>query len=500
MARLYARRPGGPGGRLLDAPRCATYGARQVLFPTVEYALFFLGAFAVSWALARRLVAHKAFLLFASYAFYGFWDWRFLPVLLGLSLLAALVAQALELETSPRLRTGVLACGVTASLVTLALFKYLGFGGSALLALAAWLGLELGPARLPEVALPVGISFFAFHAISLMADAYRRRITVRVKVLDALLYVAFFPQLVAGPILRAASFLPALATPRDPSRLELTAGLTRIAVGLIKKVFVAQVLASALVDPVFEAPAAHGAVAAWLAVYAYAVQIYCDFSGYSDIAIGSALLLGYRIPENFRAPYTADSPRDFWRRWHLSLSTWLRDYLFIPLGGSRGSAERTAAALAVTMLLGGLWHGAAWTFVAWGAFHGAGLVLHRAWEELPLARALATRRAWRIASVVLTFHFVCAGWVLFRAPSVAVATELFGVIARGAPGGVTVALAGLIALSLASQWIPEGRVEAWRAGLARLPPAVQGAAFAVLLVALDALGPRGVAPFIYFQF
>jgi D-alanyl-lipoteichoic acid acyltransferase DltB (MBOAT superfamily) len=471
-----------------------------VLFPTVEYALFFLGAFAASWALARRLALHKAFLLAASYAFYGFWDWRFLPVLLGLSLLAALVAQALELDVPARLRKGVLATGVTASLATLALFKYLGFGASALVALARALGLEPPAARLPEIALPVGISFFAFHAISLMVDAYRRRIPVAVKVLDALLYVAFFPQLVAGPILRAASFLPALAVERDPSRLELTRGLSRLAVGLVKKVFVAQVLASALVDPVFEAPAAHGALEALVAVYAYAVQIYCDFSGYSDMAIGSALLLGYAIPENFRAPYRADSPQDFWRRWHLSLSTWLRDYLFIPLGGSRGTPERTAVALAITMLLGGLWHGAAWTFVAWGAFHGAGLVVHRAWQQLPLAKALQASRAWSVVSVVVTFHFVCLGWVLFRAPSVGVATELLRVIASGAPGGVTAGLLLLVFVALATQWLPAHLGPAWTARLERVPVAVQGAAFAVLLLALDALGPRGVAPFIYFRF
>lgn len=487
-------------GRILDAPRGAIYGARQVLFPTVEYALFFLGAFAASWALARRLALHKAFLLVASYAFYGFWDWRFLPVLLGLSLLATFVAQALELEGSPRLRKLVLATGVTASLATLALFKYLGFGASALLALARTLGLEPSVSRLPEVALPVGISFFAFHAISLMVDAYRRRIPVRVEVLDALLYVAFFPQLVAGPILRAASFLPALAVERDPSRLELTRGLSRLAVGLVKKVFVAQLLASALVDPVFEAPSAHGALGALLAVYAYAVQIYCDFSGYSDMAIGSALLLGYAIPENFRAPYRADSPQDFWRRWHLSLSSWLRDYLFIPLGGSRGTPERTAVALAITMLLGGLWHGAAWTFVAWGAFHGAGLVAHRAWRQLPLVERLDRSRVWQVISVVLTFHFVCLGWVLFRAPSVGVATELFRVIGSGAPGGVAVALALLVFVSLASQWLPEGTGPSWTARLERVPVALQGAGFALLLVALDALGPRGIAPFIYFRF
>lgn len=471
-----------------------------MLFPTVDYALFFLVAFAASWALAKRLVAHKGFLLAASYVFYGAWDWRFLPLLLGLSLQAAWLAQALELDLAPRARRALLALGVTASLATLALFKYLAFGLGAVVAAAEALGLSLPTARVPEVALPVGISFFTFHAISLLVDAYRRRIPVPVRTLDALLYVAFFPQLVAGPILRAASFLPALATPRDPANVSLTDGLWRLAVGLVKKVFVAQVLATALVDPVFENPGAHGGLEVLLAVYAYAVQIYCDFSGYSDLAIGSALLLGYVIPENFRAPYVADSPREFWRRWHLSLSTWLRDYLFIPLGGSRGTAARTAAALFLTMLLGGLWHGAAWTFVVWGAFHGAWLVLHRIWSGTSLARALAGRLAWRVVATVGTFHLVCLGWVLFRAPTLAVAGDVLSTISQGTSGPVRLSLVVVVALSLASQWVPDAVESAWRARLARLPAPVQGAAFAGLVVLLDALGPRGVAPFIYFQF
>lgn len=471
-----------------------------VLFPTVEYALFFVGAFAGAWALARHHQSHQLFLLLASWAFYAYWDWRFLPVLVGLSLEAALVAQALEEATSERSRRFILTAGVSAVLLTLALFKYLGFGASVVLWALDSAGLHLGSPRLPEVALPVGISFFSFHAISLMVDAWRRRIPVKVRVVDALLYVAFFPQLVAGPILRAATFLPALAQPRDPTNIDLPLAMQRIGLGLFKKVVLAQLLASALVDPVFEAPGEHSSIEVLLGIYGYAAQIFCDFSGYTDLAIGSAALLGYPMPENFDAPYSAKSPQEFWRRWHISLSTWLRDYLFIPLGGSKGSAARTAAALGLTMVLGGLWHGAALTFVAWGAFHAVGLIVHRGWAALPAVKTLRENSAWGVLAQVLTFHFVCAGWVLFRSPSLGVAGEVFTALTRGARGPVPVWVAGLVLVALLSSLISADGLVAARARFSRWPLIAQGIAFALLVVALDALGPRGVAPFIYFQF
>lgn len=468
-----------------------------MLFPTVEYALFFLVAFVGAWALASRLRAHKTFLLLMSWGFYAWGDARFLPVLIGVSLEAALVAKALEPESSARLRRAVLALGVTAVLLTLALFKYLGFFAASAFTLLGALGLARAP-HLPELALPVGVSFFTFHAISLMVDAYRRRIPVRVELLDALLYVAFFPQLVAGPILRAASFLPALAVRRDPSRIDTALALQRLALGLFKKVVVAQVLATALVDAVFEAPAEHGSLEVLLAIYGYAAQLFCDFSGYTDLAIGSALLLGYVMPENFDAPYAAASPQDFWRRWHLSLSSWLRDYLFIPLGGSRHGPVRTTLALAATMVLGGLWHGAAWSFVAWGAFHAAGLIVHRAWAAWK--PGLRRSALWGVLATLLTFHFVCVGWVLFRAPSLSVAGELFAALVRGAPGAGAPWLPVVVAIGLGLSFVRGEAFTRARLGFARLPLVAQGAAFATVLVALDALGPRGIAPFIYFQF
>lgn len=488
------------GSRIVDLGRRAPNVAPAVLFPTVEYALFFVCAFIGAWALARRLHAHKVFLLVASWAFYSFWDWRYLPVLIGLSIAAALVAQALEAELPARARKVMLGVGVVAVLVTLALFKYLNFGASVVVTALTNLGLEVHAPRLPELALPVGISFFTFHAISLMVDAYRRRIPVKVELVDALLYVAFFPQLVAGPILRASTFLPALAQPRDPSRIDTPLALQRILFGLFKKVVLAQLLATVLVDRVFDAPAEHSRLEVWLAVYGYAAQIYCDFSGYTDMALGSAALLGYQLPENFDAPYAARSPQDFWRRWHLSLSSWLRDYLFIPLGGSKHGPVRTAVALAVTMLLGGLWHGAAWTFVAWGAFHGAGLVVHRAWAAWPAARRFRESGAWVAVAPILTFHFVCAGWVLFRAQSLSAAWELVAALGRSVRAPMPFWVAALVSASLLASLVSARELAAVAERFARWPRVAQGVAFAGLVVLLDALGPRGIAPFIYFQF
>ena len=473
-----------------------------MLFPTVDYAVFFLVVFAMAWSLRPYLVAHKALLVIASCGFYAYWDWRFVPLLVGIALVGFAVARGLQVlgPAKRRARGGLLAAGVGACLATLALFKYLGFAAASVLGLLALLGVNPGPARLPELALPVGVSFFVFHAISLMVDAWRGQIAVRVRAIDSLLYVAFFPQLVAGPILRAAAFLPQLAAPPARTTIDAARALELIAVGLVKKVLIAQLLATRLVDPVFESPADHSGLEVLLAVYGYAVQIYCDFSGYSDLAIGSALLLGYKIPVNFDAPYCATSPRDFWRRWHISLSTWLRDYLFIPLGGSRGGRLRTLANVGLTMLLGGLWHGAAWTFVAWGAFHAVGLIIHRGWAALPAVKTLRENRAWGVLAQVLTFHFVCAGWVLFRSPSLGVAGEVFTALTRGARGPVPVWVAGLVLVALLSSLISADGLVAARARFSRWPLIAQGIAFALLVVALDALGPRGVAPFIYFQF
>ncbi|MBK7865456.1 MAG: MBOAT family protein [Archangiaceae bacterium] len=474
-------------------------GSGSLLFPTPEYAAFFLVAFLGAWALVPRPLAHKAFLLLASWAFYAWWDWRFVPLLAGVSIFATLVAEALQRITDARARRALLALAVAVLLSTLVGFKYLTFAFSLVAEALERAGLQAN-LQAPEAPLPVGLSFFVFHAISLVVDAHRRAIPVRVRLLDGLLYVAFFPQLIAGPILRAAGFLVQLD--RGPERsIDASAAALLFIKGLVKKVVLANFLATQVVDPVYVSPESATALDALFAFYGYAAQIYCDFSGYTDMATASALLLGYRFPQNFDAPYRARSLSDFWRRWHISLSSWLRDYLFIPLGGSRGSSSRTAFNITVTMLLGGLWHGAGVTFLAWGALHAIGLVAERwltsrAWPALvrlrrsPLAPALAT---------VVVFHFVCIGWVLFRAPSFEAALGIFAALGRWGPPAHALALA-VIVLALAAQWAPARVETGLRRGWARLPLVAQGLALATAVMLIEVWGPSGVLPFIYFQF
>ena len=474
-----------------------------MLFPTVDYGIFFLATLAIAWALARQLRAHKLSLLCASYVFYAGWNWRYVPLLLGLSLFAAVIARTVQTLVASSRRDSVLAVGIVGALGTLVYFKYLAFLLATGTNLLVAMGIRLSP-RLPEIALPVGVSFFVFHAISLMVDAWRGKLTRKVTVLDALLYVAFFPQLVAGPILRADAFMPQLGKCRDPSSVDGSRAIWLIVLGLAKKVLIANTLSSAIVDRVFDAPSDFTGVEVLVGVYAYAAQIYCDFSGYTDMATGSALLLGYTFPDNFRSPYLATNVQEFWRRWHVSLSTWLRDYLYVPLGGSRVGERRTQANLMATMLLGGLWHGAAWNFVAWGALHGAALVAQRAWSRatVPWIVRLRTAPTWAIAGRVLTFHFVCFAWVFFRASSWGGIVDVLRSLGRawhlGPAVSWTVALC--LAAGLLGQAMPDHWELAVRARYARFPLAAQGLLFASAVIVIEVLGPAGIPPFIYFQF
>lgn len=475
-----------------------------MLFPTVEFAIFFIIVLALAWASVAYVRLHKLILLVASYFFYGFWDWRFLPLLFGISLFSWVTATGLSQAKKSCFRKTWLGVGIIGCVSTLVYYKYAVFFELAWINTLREFGVHLRPTLLP-MALPLGISFIVFHAISLLMDVYRGKLKTTGPLMDTLLYISFFPQLIAGPILRAASFLPQLQkSSPNPHAVKVSRGLLLIAIGLFKKVVIANALATGVVDDVFSMQEVVSSSKSLFAVYAYAAQIYCDFSGYTDIAIGCALLLGYRFPKNFDNPYIACSPQEFWHRWHISLSTWLRDYLFIPLGGSRHGLFRTCLNLLITMLLGGLWHGAAWTFVVWGAFHGLLLVTHRLWTQVGVIKNAVWRQGalWKWFSRIVLFHLICFGWVLFRAKDFDVVTGLLQQIFVGnwvwqdlAPHLV---LVFFVAMGL--QYLSVKQVARIERTFVRMPALLKGFLFASFILLIDLLGPTGVAPFIYFQF
>jgi D-alanyl-lipoteichoic acid acyltransferase DltB (MBOAT superfamily) len=470
-----------------------------MLFPTLEFLIFFLVVAALSAALERSFVSRKLMLTVASFFFYAQWNWRFC-FLLGFSISVSYCAGlAIARSPEPGARRRIAAASVTIHLLLLGAFKYLDFlvltANQGLFALG--FGVELPFAGL---ILPVGISFFTFHGISYVVDVYRRDVAVCRRLVDMALYMSFFPQLVAGPIVRAAYFLPQLTAP-STERPPITAALLMILSGLFKKLVMASYLAGLLVDPVFAAPTSYGGPDLLLAAYGYAIQIYCDFSGYTDMAIGIAALLGFRFPVNFDQPYRAHTLQDFWRRWHISLSNWLRDYLYKPLGGSRGGAVKTYRNLIATMLLGGLWHGAAAKFLMWGGLHGAGLALERL--AAPWTDRLRMGLAGKIAATALTFHFVCLCWIFFRADDIDTAWLYIGGVAAGWGGGILQAdplSVGLIGLGLVIQFLPPGLLERMTARLGRIPVWAQGCGAGIGAAAVEAMAPAGIAPFIYFQF
>jgi D-alanyl-lipoteichoic acid acyltransferase DltB (MBOAT superfamily) len=461
--------------------------------------LFFLVVAAAMASLQTRFTAKKAILVGASYYFYAQWDWRFCFLLAfstAVSYLAGLLIASFGGGARRRL---VLAGAVALHLGLLGAFKYFDFFVLSANELARMLGLQH---ELPflEILLPVGISFFTFHGISYVTDVYRQDVAVCRNPLDMALYMSFFPQLVAGPIVRASYFLPQLARP-STEPIPIAPALLLILIGLFKKVVIANYLATGLVDPVFASPTSYGAPDLLLGVYGYAVQIYCDFSAYTDIAIALAALLGFRFPPNFNQPYRAERLREFWQRWHISLSTWLRDYLYKPLGGNRHGRLKTYRNLMITMLLGGIWHGAAWKFLMWGALHGGGLAIERMLEPWIGRRPIGM--AARVVSVLVVFHFVCLAWIFFRAEDFEVASFYIAGLATGWSGGLQQAgpaMVALIALGLAGQFFPDRLFERTAVALERVPAWGCGATAGIVVAAINALGPEGVAPFIYFRF
>ena len=474
-----------------------------MLFCSQQYAIFFSLLLALYWALPWPR-ARVWLLLAASLYFYACWN-RWLALLIAAtSTIDYAVGLGLETWRSDRKRKLLLTLSLFANIGMLVAFKYANFF---LISLEASLNALGAQASLPllKVILPVGISFYTFEAVNYTVDVYRRRIPAERCLPHFLLFVTFFPHLVAGPIVRARDFLPQIRRTKhwDWSRAEL--GVSLFLMGLFKKMAIADRMAF-YVDPVFAQPESYSTYATWIATIAYAIQIYCDFSGYTDMALGSAHLFGYKLAPNFRMPYLASNVSEFWRRWHISLSTWLRDYLFIPLGGSRGTHWQTTRNLLITMTLGGLWHGASWTFVAWGLLHGVLLVIHRSFQSICkpnswLARGLQTAGG-TILRMTLTFATVSVGWVFFRATTFRTASHVVrhlflphDGLAPPIPTGAFWTLIGVVVLAHIVGTFP-----GWRQWLARLPAPALGLGYAVALTLALLLAPDAGNAFIYFQF
>jgi D-alanyl-lipoteichoic acid acyltransferase DltB (MBOAT superfamily) len=472
-----------------------------LLFPTATFAIFFLIVLPLSWLTMPWPHRWRPFIVIASYVFYSWWDWRFVFLLAGCTVWNQVLAVRIWRTPDRSRRKALLFLALAGDLGVLGYFKYYDFFVSSTDNMATVVGLDL-PFSLKTIVLPVGISFFTFMAISYVVDAYRGDFQPTTLEKFAV-YLSFFPHLVAGPIVRPGELIPQLETPRDPRRVDTSRAFYLIATGLFKKVVIANYLASSIVDQVFAAPGQHSSLEILIAVYAYAVQIYADFSGYTDIAIGIALLLGFSFPQNFDSPYAAVSVQDFWRRWHMTLSRWLRDYVYIPLGGNRRGSVATYRNLMLTMLIGGLWHGAAWTFVVWGGLHGAALAGERWWRErrgAPAPRATGWP-LWRAR--ILTFHFVCLAWIFFRSDSFASAWDmiegLFTQWGRPSPLVTSGVLLALV-VGIGSQYLPARVPRILMARFSRLPVLAQATVLALALMLTSVLGPEGVAPFIYFQF
>ncbi len=494
-----------------------------MLFPTPEFAIFFFVIFIAAWLLRTHNEGRKALLLAASYFFYGYWDGRLLGLLAGSSALNYLAGLGLSVSREDVTRRRIVAAAVAINLGVLGIFKYYNFFMDSLTDLTLALGFHRDMPFL-EIVLPIGISFFTFHGISYVVDSYRGHVKPVRSPLDIFLYISFFPQLVAGPIVRASHFLPQLQKTTVLNRTAVVYGFLLILNGMFKKVVLAHYIAVDLVDPAFADPTQSTSLDLIAAQYAYAVQVYCDFSAYSDIAIGTAALLGFRFRKNFDRPFGTTSLTQLWQRWHISLSTWLRDYLYRALRGEKHeSGFRMYRNIFLTMLLGGLWHGANWTFVVWGAIHGVGLAAERfiktQWHSWRTARRrLSTVGAAAVTETLppspaanfmgaaigwlITFHLFTLSAIFFRSPHIDVAFDYFTTM-FSFNGGAELLTPFVLALtvgSVAVQFLPGNKIERFAEKSRDWSALTLGLMLGFGLLAIEMIGPEGVAPFIYFQF
>ena len=391
-------------------------------FNSYTFLIFFF-LVAVSHHFLKSWKWQKTNLLAASYLFYSAWNPLFVFLLMASTLFDWILAKRIFLAEKTKAKKACLTASIAMNLGLLGYFKYGNFLLENSVVFLNCLGIHFSPAP-ADIVLPVGISFYTFQTLSYTIDVYRKKIEPGKSFMDYALYVSFFPQLVAGPIVRAHDFLPQCETPRKADRDQIGWGLSLITIGLFMKIVLADNILAPVVDPVYADPDNFRSIETWTAVFAFSGQIFCDFSGYSTVAIGVALCFGFALPDNFKYPYASAGFREFWGRWHISLSSWLRDYLYASLGGNRVSAARTGVNLMLTMLLGGLWHGASWLFVIWGGVHGLYLILeHSLAGRRPLFPA--PENHWKIASSIFTFVIVSLTWVFFRSENVPDAMSIF---------------------------------------------------------------------------
>ena len=476
-----------------------------MVFNSFDFAVFLCLVWAM-YALMRGAGARRVMLLIMSLVFYGWWDWRFLPLIIGVSTTAWAAARlhqwALD-QGKPRAAVWAVRVGVGLPLLVLGFFKYALFMLDSSVPVLAVLGLRLPSPEL-SILLPVGISFYTFQALSYVIDVSRGRCAVERSFWKVLLYITFFPQLVAGPIVTAASFMPQLHTPRMVTPALFASGLRLVLWGLLLKVVFADALAT-WADPIFAQPGGYTLAGRWLGVLAFSGQIYFDFAGYSTMAIGLGRTLGYSFPLNFDVPYLARNITDFWRRWHISLSNWLRDYLFIPLGGNRQHFYRN---LLFTMVLGGLWHGASWNFILWGLLHGIALIAHKLWIKRSIQGQASP--AGHTLSCLLTQAVVLVAWVPFRAADLKTTLWFFTPNAR--PEALTVPdcqitiawlivpliVDGLLSRRITAEEAPSPNTNTAPAD--QRPAVLTALAYAALLLLILALGTWESQTFLYFQF
>lgn len=473
-----------------------------MLFHSLQFMLFLPVVFALYWGAVDFPRARKLLLLAASAIFYM--AWNPLPFLIVLYCATAdfFFAKLMARTADEKLRKLWVTLSVVSNLGVLGFFKYANFFYDTMVQMASWVGIELVYHRL-DILLPIGLSFVVFQTLSYTIDVYRGECRARDSWIDVALYISFFPQIIAGPIVRASHFLPQLDVRPEITERQGALGLLRIAKGLVKKLLIADLLAANIIDRVFAGPDVYTPLEVWTGVFAYTLQIYYDFSAYSDVAIGAAALFGFHIPENFNRPYKATNLPEFWQRWHISLSTWLRDYLYIPLGGNRGGKLLTLRNLMITMILGGIWHGASWRMALWGAVHGVGLGLTRMfWWRFGMPKGPLPW--WRTGlGWVVTFLSVMLARIFFRAESMDLAFRVFeGLVPTGvwqAPHvtpRVLVVLAAATALHFGPTNLYPRLAEVW----VRLPVPIRALSLVAVALTVKQITDFEVQTFIYFQF